>query len=45
MSWLYLPKLQDSYQSNLVSALQQGTFSHWEHGVFKQAIAEYEESL
>lgn len=45
MSWLYLPKLLDAYQSNIVSALQQGTFSNWERGVFKQAIAEHEQSI
>jgi hypothetical protein len=45
MSWLYLPKLQDAYQFQIVSALQQGAFSNWEYGVFKQAIAEYEQSI
>lgn len=45
MSWLYLPKLQNSYQSQIVSSLQQGTFSHWEGGVLKSAITEYEQSI
>ena len=45
MSWLYLPKLQNRYQSEVVTALQQGTFSTWERGVFKQEIAKYEQSI
>ena len=44
-SWLYLPKLQERYQSEVISVLQQGTFSTWERGVFKQAIAEHEQSI
>ncbi len=44
-SWLYLPKLIDRYQSEVASALQQGTFSSWERGAFKQAIAEYQQAV
>lgn len=44
-SWLYLPKLLNRYQSEVAAALQQGTFSTWERGGFKQAIAEYEQSI
>jgi hypothetical protein len=44
-SWLYLPKLIDRYQSEVASALQQGTFSTWERGVFKQAIAEHQQAV
>ncbi|HEY9666852.1 MAG TPA: dynamin family protein [Coleofasciculaceae cyanobacterium] len=45
MSWLYLPKLLNRYQSEVVKALEQGTFSTWEQGVFKQAIADYENAI
>ncbi len=44
-SWLYLPKLIDHYQSEVASALQQGTFSSWERGAFKQAIAQYQQAV
>jgi hypothetical protein len=44
-SWLYLPKLLNRYESEVAKALEQGTFSTWECGVFKQAIAEYEQSI
>jgi hypothetical protein len=44
-SWLYLPKLQNSYQAEVATALQQGNFSNWEFVVFKQAIAEHEQSI
>ena len=44
-SWLYLPKLIDRYQSEVASSLQQGTFSTWERGAFKQAIAEYQQAV
>ncbi len=44
-SWLYLPKLLNRYQSEIATALQQGTFSTWEGGEFKQAIAKYEQSI
>ena len=44
-SWLYQPKLLTRYQSEVVTALQHGTFGTWERGAFKQAIAEYEQSI
>lgn len=44
-SWLYLPKLIDCYQSEVASALQQGSFSTWERGVFKNAIAEHQRAV
>ena len=44
-SWLYLPKLIDSYKSELASALQHGTFSMWEQGLFKQTITEYQDGI
>jgi hypothetical protein len=44
-SWLYQPKLLTCYQSEVVTALQHGTFGTWERGAFKQAIAEYEQSI
>jgi hypothetical protein len=44
-SWLYLPKLINCYQSELASALQQGTFSTWERGIFKQAIQEHQQAI
>jgi len=44
-SWLYLPKLIDRYQSEVASALQQGSFSTWERGVFKNAIAEHQRAV
>ncbi len=43
--WLYLPKLIERYQSEIASALQNGTFTAWEEGSFKIAIAEYRESI
>jgi hypothetical protein len=43
--WLYLPKLLNNYQSDIATALEQGTFSTWEQEVFKNAIAEYEPSI
>lgn len=43
--WLYLPKLCDRYQSEVAKALEQGTFSTWERGAFKQAIAEYRQAI
>lgn len=44
-SWLYLPKLIDCYQSELILALQQGTFNTWENGVFKQVIVRNQQSI
>ena len=44
-SWLYLPKLLNLYQSEVASALQQGTFSTWERGVFKDAIQEQQQAV
>lgn len=44
-SWLYLPKLLNLYQSEVASALQQGTFSTWERGVFKDAIQEQQQEI
>ncbi len=44
-SWLYLPKLIDRYQSEVALALQQGTFSTWERGVFKDAIAQHQRAI
>jgi GTP-binding protein EngB required for normal cell division len=44
-SWLYLPKLLDRYQSEVALALQQGTFSTWERGVFKEAIAQHQRAI
>ncbi|MCP2728388.1 dynamin family protein [Limnofasciculus baicalensis] len=43
--WLYLPKLIERYQSELASALQNGTFAIWEEEIFKIAIAEYQEDI
>lgn len=44
-SWLYLPKLINAYQLEIAKALNQGTFSTWERGVFQQAIADYQQSI
>ncbi|HEY9596628.1 MAG TPA: dynamin family protein [Cyanophyceae cyanobacterium] len=44
-SWLYLPKLIDRYQSDVASALQQGTFSTWERGTFKDTMQNYQQSI
>jgi GTPase SAR1 family protein len=44
-SWLYLPKLLNLYQSEVALALQQGTFSTWERGVFKDAIAQQQQEI
>lgn len=44
-SWLYLPKLIERYQSELASALQDGTFTNWEEGIFKSKIREYQEDI
>ncbi len=44
-SWLYLPKLLNCYQSELASALQQGTFDTWERGTFKQAMQEHQQAI
>ncbi|MBE9124876.1 MULTISPECIES: dynamin family protein [unclassified Coleofasciculus] len=43
--WLYLPKLLDQYKSELALALQNGTFSFWEQGAFKEAIAKYQDDI
>jgi hypothetical protein len=43
--WLYLPKLLERYQSELVSALQQGTFNLWEQGGFKEAIQNHQQGI
>lgn len=45
MSWLYLPKLLNRYQLEVATALEQGKFSTWEQGVFKQAIADYQNAI
>ncbi len=44
-SWLYLPTLLERYKSEVVAALNQGQFSTWEGGHFKQAIAEHQETM
>jgi hypothetical protein len=44
-SWLYLPKLQNRYQSEVASALEQGRFSTWERVTFKEAIAEHQQAI
>jgi GTPase SAR1 family protein len=44
-SWLYLPKLLNRYQAEVAKALEQRTFSTWESGAFKEAIAEYQQSV
>lgn len=44
-SWLYLPKLLNCYQSEVATALEQGTFNTWEHGAFKQAIAAHQQAI
>jgi hypothetical protein len=44
-SWLYLPKLLDRYQSEVATALQQGRFSTWEQGAFKDAIAQHQQGI
>lgn len=44
-SWLYLPKLLDRYQSEVATALQQGRFSTWEQGTFKDAIAQHQHGI
>ena len=44
-SWLYLPKLIEKYQSEIASALQNGTFAIWQEGSFKSAIAEHQEGI
>ncbi|MBD0347235.1 MAG: hypothetical protein ICV63_20910 [Coleofasciculus sp. Co-bin14] len=44
-SWLYLPKLQNRYQSEVASALEQGIFSTWEGVTFKAAIAEHQQAI
>lgn len=44
-SWLYLPKLINCYQSELVLALQQGTFNTWEKGIFKQVVVKNQQSI
>jgi len=44
-SWLYLPKLLNRYQSEVALRLEQGTFSTWERGVFKDAITQYQQTI
>ena len=44
-SWLYLPKLIDRYKLEIAGELQQGTFSTWEQGVFKEAIAQHQDGI
>ncbi len=44
-SWLYLPKLIERYQLELASALQDGTFTNWEEGIFKIKTREYQEDI
>jgi Dynamin family len=43
--WLYLPKLQSRYQSELITALQQGTFDVWQSGEFKQTVLDYQKAI
>lgn len=44
-SWLYLPKLLDGYKSELAAALQQGQFSTWENGRFRQEIIAQQQAI
>ncbi len=43
-SWLYLPKLLERYQSEIVLALQQGNFNSW-HEQFKLAVLEHQNAI
>ncbi|MCG5060023.1 MAG: dynamin family protein [Limnoraphis sp. WC205] len=44
-SWLYLPKLLDRYQADIVTALKQGEFKSWETEVFKPTVLKYQEKI
>ncbi|MBW4621910.1 MAG: dynamin family protein [Cyanosarcina radialis HA8281-LM2] len=44
-SWLYLPKLLELYQTELATALQQGTFSTWENNILKPAVLERQQAI
>ncbi|KJH70454.1 dynamin family protein [Aliterella atlantica] len=43
-SWLYLPKLLERYQLEIILALQQGSFSSWQEQ-FKLAVLEYQKAI
>lgn len=43
-SWLYLPKLLERYQSEIVLALQQGNFNSWQEQ-FKLAVLEHQTAI
>jgi plasmid stabilization system protein ParE len=43
--WLYLPKLLECFQSELAAALQQGQFSTWESGRFRQEIIAQQQAI
>ncbi|MGB3534235.1 MAG: dynamin family protein [Microcoleaceae cyanobacterium] len=44
-SWLYLPKLLDCYQSEIVKALEQGEFKTWETERFKPVVIKHQQNL
>ncbi len=44
-SWLYLPKLLQRYQSEAIAALQQGQFSQWERGAWREAIDHHQQEI
>lgn len=43
-SWLYLPKLLERYQGEIVLALQQGSFNSWQEQ-FKLAVLEHQTAI
>lgn len=43
-TWLYLPKLLEGYQSEIVLALQQGNFDNWQEQ-FKLAVVEHQKAI
>ncbi len=43
-TWLYLPKLLERYQSEIVLALQQGNFDSWQEQ-FKLAVVEHQKAI
>jgi hypothetical protein len=43
--WLYLPKLSSCYQTELVAALQKGTFDVWQNEEFKQTVLKYQKAI
>ena len=44
-SWLYLPKLLDCYQADIMTALEQGEFKTWETEVFKPTVLKYQQKI